>query len=80
MNRQVSAKFNSISAAERAQLIGSVHNFVSNNAFGNLLQNLDINDTKGRGPRSLHFLCNQLAAFNSIPGLAAQVTPWLNSI
>jgi hypothetical protein len=80
MNRQVAAKFESISPAERALLIGSVHHFVSESGFGNILQNLDINDTKGRGPRSLHFVCSQLAAYNTFPGLAAQVTAWLNSI
>jgi hypothetical protein len=46
----------------------------------NLVQNIDINDTKGRGPRSLHFVCSQLAAFNGVPGLAAQVSTWLASI
>jgi hypothetical protein len=80
MNRQVAAKFESISSAERAQLIGSVHNFVSDSGFGNLVQNIDINDTKGRGPRSLHFVCSQLAAFNGVPGLATQVSAWLASI
>jgi hypothetical protein len=80
MNRQVAAKFQSISSAERALLIGSVHHFVSDSGFGNILQNMDVNDTKGRGPRSLHFICSQLAAYNTIPGLAAQVTAWLNSI
>ena len=80
MNRQVAAKFESISSAERAQLIGSVHHFVSDSGFGNLVQNIDINNTKKSGPGSLQFICSQLAAYNTVPGLAAQVTPWLNSI
>lgn len=80
MNRQVSAKFESISSAERAHLIGSVHKYVSDSGFGNLVQNIDINNTKGRGPGSLYFVCSQLAAFNSNSELVAQVSNWLNSV
>lgn len=62
------------SPAERARLIGNVRTYVHNDAFVNILSNIDIND-KNQISRT----CQQLSAFNSLRGLWDDVELWLNS-
>lgn len=85
MQSTVASKFAAISAAERGQLVSSVHRYVSNSQFGNIVQNIDINNVRSdavsrRSPGNLYSVCSQLAAFNGIPGLSAEVLSWLNSV
>jgi hypothetical protein len=82
MNAQVVNKFVASPSYVRAQLIGSSRNFIKDDNFNNLLQNIDINNVdikNGNKPTSIHFIGRQLAAFNGIPGLADQVASWLSS-
>ena len=84
MQGLVQSTFSSITPAQRGELISSVHRYVSNNQFGNIIQNIDINTCNDRNssrqPGSLHNVCKQLTAFDSVPGLLAEVRAWLNSI
>ena len=59
-------------AATRARRIGSAHQFITDNNFCNLLQNIDIN-----APKKFNY--GLFAAFTSVPGLAAQVSAWLRA-
>lgn len=80
MNTQVATTLGKAAPARRAQLAGSVRQFVTNDAFCNTLQNWDVNNVdprRQREPTNLLFITQQLAAFNSVPGLAQQVRAWL---
>lgn len=68
--------FTRASPVERARLIGTARNFITNDAFINLLNNIDVNDSKGSQIRSV---CVQMRAFIGVPGLQEQVETWLNS-
>jgi len=68
--------FTRASPIERARLIGTARNFITNDGFINLLNNIDINDSKGSQIRNV---CIQMRAFISVPGLKEQVVEWLRS-
>lgn len=55
--------------ALRARKIGSVRQYVQNDDFCNLVQNIDINSPK-------RFNYGLFTAFNGIPGLREQVNAW----
>jgi hypothetical protein len=85
MQSLVQSKFTSITPAKRGELVSSVHRYVSNNQFGNIIQNIDINNVdKDRNnisrPGNLYNVCKQLTAFDSVPGLLPEVRAWLNSV
>lgn len=61
-------------AYEQARLLGSVRNFVQNDAFVNLMANYDLND-KRRDAK----LGSQLAMCTFAPGVSEQVKTWLSS-
>lgn len=82
MEGAVQLRFLQMNSAERAAWIGRVRQHVQNDQFINLLSNVDINDTnpKNRGsPTSIYFICQQLSAFNGVPGLPKQVSGWIAS-
>jgi UV DNA damage repair endonuclease len=77
MNNQVKHAFIRKSSSERAQMIGTVRQYVTNDQFLNLLQNIDINDIDVKNknkPTNIYWICGQLAAFNGIPELCTQVS------
>lgn len=83
MNSQIINKFVASPSYVRAQLVGNSRNYVKDDNFNNLLQNIDINDVNPKNsnkPTSIYFIGRQLAAFNGIPGLAEQVATWLASV
>ena len=73
MNTTIYSAFTRLSSAQRAQLIGRARDHITNDAFINLLNNIDINS-----PKKNQFL--GFAAFVSIPGLREQVDAWLASV
>jgi len=80
MNNKIRTAFIIKTAAQRAQMISSARTYISNDQFLNLLQNVDVNDANVKNnakPTSIYWITAQLAAFNEVPGLAAQVTKWL---
>ena len=82
MNNQVTAKFVNMSSGQRAQMIASARQYINNDQFLNLLQNIDINDVNIKNktkPTNIYWISAQLAAFNGIPQLCAQVDSWLRS-
>ena len=82
MNNQVTAKFVNMSSGQRAQMIASARQYINNDQFLNLLQNIDINDVNIKNKNkttSIYWISAQLAAFNGIPQLCVQVDSWLRS-
>lgn len=82
MNNQVTTKFVNMSSGQRAQMIASARQYINNDQFLNLLQNVDINDVNIKNktkPTNIYWISAQLAAFNGIPQLCAQVDTWLRS-
>ena len=82
MNNQVTAKFVNMSSGQRAQMIASARQYINNDQFLNLLQNIDINDVNIKNKNkttSIYWISAQLAAFNGIPQLCTQVDSWLRS-
>lgn len=76
MDVVVGNKFLRASGAERARLKGNCAQFVKNDAFVNIVENIDINDKRGS---QISRTCFQLAAFNSNKELWNQVEEWLRS-
>ena len=72
----VGNKFLRSSGADRARLKGNCAQYVKNDAFVNIVENIDINDKKGT---QISRTCTQLAAFNSNKALWEQVEDWLRS-
>ena len=72
----VGAKFLRSKAQERARLKGNCAQFVKNDNFVNIIENIDINDRQGN---QITRTCLQLAAFNSNKQLWDQVEEWLRS-
>lgn len=72
----VGNKFLRASGVERARLKGNCAQYVKNDVFVNIVENLDINDKKGN---QISRTCMQLAAFNSRKELWSQVEEWLRS-
>jgi hypothetical protein len=72
----VGQKFLRSSGVDRARLKGNCAQFVKNDNFVNIVENIDINDKKGT---QISRICTQLAAFNSQKGLWDQVEEWLRS-
>ena len=68
--------FTNATPVERARLIGTARNFITDDGFINLLNNIDINDTKGSQIRNVAI---QMRAFIGVPGLKEQVEEWLRS-
>ncbi len=56
--------------AVRARKIASVRTYVTNDAFCNLVQNIDIN-----APKKFNY--NIFLAFDPIPELREQITSWV---
>jgi len=56
--------------SSRAALINSAPNFIDNNNFTNLLQNIDVNN-----PAKFNYAI--LASFTGIPGFRDKVAKWL---
>lgn len=82
MEGAIQRRFLQMNSGERAVWIGKIRQHVNNDQFVNLFANLDVNDTnpKNRGsPSSIYFACNQVRAFNGIPGLPVQVSAWLKA-
>jgi len=82
MNNKVTAKFVNMGSAQRAQMIASARQYINNDQFLNLLQNVDINDVHIKNknkPTNIYWISAQLVAFNGIPQLCAQVDTWLRS-
>ena len=82
MNNEVLYVLRDLSPPERATLIGRMRKFIDNDMFINLFSLFDVNDdllkNKSR-VTNLYNICNTLQAFNSVPGLPAQVRVWLRS-
>ncbi len=76
MDVVVGNKFLRASGAERGRLKGNCAQFVKNDSFVNIIENIDINDKKGA---QISRVCFQLAAFNSNKELWNQVEEWLRS-
>jgi hypothetical protein len=82
MNNRVKTKFISINLSERAEMIASVHKYVDNDQFINLIQNIDINDdsVKHKTKRTnIYWISVQLIPFNANPELCGQIDSWLKS-
>lgn len=56
--------------AQRAGLIASCHRYITNQAFCNLLQNIDIN-----APKKFNY--NFFLAFDPVPGLREEINNWI---
>ncbi len=61
-------------AHEAARLLGNARNYITNDAFINILNLYDINNKKNDGN-----LIKQINMFASIPELKMQVNAWLHS-
>ena len=72
----VGQKFLRSSGAERARLKGNCAQFIKNDVFVNIIENIDINDKKGN---QISRVCMQLAAFNSQKELWDQLEEWFRS-
>lgn len=59
---------------EQARLVGTIRNFVQNDALVNLMANYDLNDKRRDST-----LGSQLAMCLYAPGVLDQVTQWLSS-
>ena len=82
MNMQIRTEFIVRSGAQRAQLISSARTYIKNDAFLNLLQNVDINDANVKNSSkttSIYWITAQLAAFNEDPAVYKQVLAWLSA-
>lgn len=76
MDVVVGQKFLRSTAQQRALLKGKCAQFVKNDNFVNIIENIDINDRQGN---QITRTCLQLAAFNSQKELWDQVEEWLRS-
>ena len=76
MDVVVGNKFLRSSGMDRARLKGNCAQYVKNDVFVNIVENIDINDKKGN---QISRTCMQLAAFNSNKVLWDQVDEWLRS-
>ena len=59
-----------------AQMVASARQYINNEQFLNLLQNIDINDANVKNKNkttSIYWVSAQLAAFNGVPELSGQV-------
>ena len=72
----VGQKFLRSSGMERARLKGNCAQFVKNDNFVNIIENIDINDKKGI---QISRTCTLLSSFNSQKDLWDQVEEWLRS-
>jgi len=59
---------------KRAQCLGNVRQYITNDDLVNLLQNFDVNN-----PKKNSRMANQFSAFLEVPGLQRQVTDWICS-
>jgi len=59
-----------VHAAVRANRISLASQYITDNNFTNLLQNIDIN-------KPINFQYSLFAAFTNVPGLQAQVKHWI---
>ncbi len=69
--------------AAKAQLKGNVRQYVKNDGFCNLVENVDINDmdTKNMSnPGNAFRLAMQARAFTAVPGLVDQGKAWIRSV
>lgn len=67
----------------KAQLKGCVRQFVKNDAFCNLVENVDINDIDMKNvtsPSNPFRLAMQARAFTGVPGLTEQGKAWILSV
>lgn len=74
MDAQVRTKFISKTSSGRAQMISSARNYVKNDQFLNLLQNVELNDVNIKNKNkttSIYWISAQLAVFNGLPELCA---------
>jgi hypothetical protein len=71
MDALIANAFLNRSSSERAQLIGRARQFIQDDNFVNILNLIDINDTKGHTTRAI---CRQ---FNAFGHLRAQVEEWI---
>ena len=76
MDVVVGQKFLRSTSQQRALLKGRCSQFVKNDNFVNIIENIDINDKKGT---QISRVCAQLSAFNSQKELWNQVEEWLRS-
>ena len=76
MDVVVGNKFLRSSGLDRARLKGNCAQYVKNDNFVNIVENIDINDKNGN---QISRTCAQLAAFNSQKELWDQVEAWLRS-
>jgi hypothetical protein len=60
------------SPMQRAQLLSSASQYITNTNLTNLLQTVDINNPK-------KFRWSMLTAFNAVPGLYNEVKIWVES-
>ncbi len=77
MNSQILNHFQHADPVEQLRLVLSVSKYVSNDGFVNLFANLDPMNTNKTSPSNIHFICNQVRAYNGIPGLRESVKEWL---
>ena len=81
MNMQIRTAFIIRTGEQRAQLINSAPNYIKNDVFLNLLQNVDINDANVKNSSkvtSIYWITAQLAAFNGDLTVNKQVLAWLS--
>jgi hypothetical protein len=64
------------SGAERAALIGRARNYIHNDMFINLLNQINVNDKTGG---HIRLLARQFAMFNAVPNLRDEVQAWATS-
>jgi hypothetical protein len=76
MDVVVGQKFLRSTSQQRALLKGRCAQYVKNDNFVNIIENIDINDRQGN---QITRTCMQLVAFNGQKDLWPQVEEWLRS-
>jgi hypothetical protein len=63
-----------MNSADRAQFLARAPQYITDSNFLNLLNRIDVNRKDTIGPT-----CALLRAFDSVPGLRAQLVAWIRS-
>ena len=82
MESQFLNKYRTLNSGTRAQMVGSIRNFVKNDQFVNMVSGLNVNDIDPKNktkPDNIYFVCSQMTAFASIPNFKEEVKMWLNT-
>ena len=75
-------KFRTSSPTTRALMLSDARNYIADDAFLQLLRNLNIHDVDPKhknNPDSIYFVCNMMIAYKEMPRFQGEVKNWLGN-